>query len=146
VKDLPEIKKILPPSSSVSPPFNHDICSWIGDEYRQSRCFEIGSFNHVLLASPMKKKSLKWISLANGYIGDTITIVHGYIANGLRQVCTNKKVYENLLSFLMGKLLDRYQRAIDEVAFLLLVERSLTPMTLNDYLNDNLEKWYLRAK
>lgn len=143
VKNIPEIQDILPESSSVSPPLSHDICSWIGDEYRQSRGFEIGTFNHVLISSLMKKQSLKWISLANGYIGDIITIVHAYIANGLRQVCTDRKVSENLLSFLMDKLLERYQSAIDEVDFLLFVERSITPMTLNHYLNDNLEKWYL---
>ncbi|KAJ6040681.1 uncharacterized protein N7446_004002 [Penicillium canescens] len=139
VKDIPEIQEILPESSDVSPPLGHDICSWIGDEYRQSRGFEIGTFNHVLLLSLMKKQSLKWISLANGYISDTITIVHGYITNGLRQVCTDRKVFENLLAFLMDKLLERYQSAIDEVGFLLFVERSITPMTLNHYLNDNLE-------
>ncbi|CAG8945706.1 unnamed protein product [Penicillium salamii] len=140
VKDIPEIQDILPESSSVSPPLSHDICSWIGDEYRQSRGFEIGTFNHVLLSSLMKKQSLKWISLANGYIGDIITIVHGYITNGLRQICTDRKVSEKLLSFLMGKLRERYQSAIDEVEFLLFIERSITPMTLNHYLNDNLEK------
>jgi hypothetical protein len=88
----------------------------------------------------MKKQSLKWISLANGYIGDIITIVHDYITKGLRQVCTDGKVSENLLSFLKDKLLERYQSAIDDVGFLLSVERSITPMTLNHYLNDNLEK------
>lgn len=143
VKNIPYIQDILPESSSVSPPLSHDISSWIGDEYRQSRGFEIGTFNHVLLSSLMKKQSLKWISLANGYIGDIITIVHGYITNGLRQVCTDRKVSENLLSFLMDKLVERYQSAIDEVEFLLFIERSITPMTLNHYLNDNLEKWYL---
>ncbi|KAJ5742564.1 uncharacterized protein N7511_011296, partial [Penicillium nucicola] len=140
VKNISEIQEILPESSDVSPPLSHDICSWIGDEYRQSRGFEIGTFNHVLLSSLMKKQSLKWISLANGYIGDIITIVHAYIANGLRQVCTDRKVSENLLSFLMDKLLERYQSAIEKVDFLLFVERSITPMTLNHYLNDNLEK------
>ncbi|KAJ5766686.1 uncharacterized protein N7511_004302 [Penicillium nucicola] len=122
VKDIPEIQEILPESSNISPPLSHDICSWIGDEYRQSRGFEIGTFNHVLLASLMKKQSFKWASLAKGYIGDIITIVHAYIATGVRQ------------------LLERYQSAIDEVDFLLFVERSITPMTVNHYLNDNLEK------
>lgn len=145
VKDIPEIKETLPESSNISPPLSHDISSWIGDEYHQSRGFEIGTFNHVLLSSLMKKQSLKWVSLANGYIGDIITIVHAYITNGLRQVCTDRKVSENLLSLLMDKLLERYQSAINEVDFLLFVERSITPMTLNHYLNNNLEKWYLLA-
>ncbi|KAJ5917530.1 hypothetical protein N7466_011084 [Penicillium verhagenii] len=140
VKDISGIQEMLPESSDVSPPLGHDIRSWIGDEYRQSRGFEIGTFNHVLLSSLMKKQSTKWITLANGYISDIITIVHGYITNGLKMVCTNKKVYENLLVLLMDKLLERYRSAIDQVAFLLFVERSMTPITVNHYLNDNLEK------
>lgn len=140
-KDIPEILDILPESSNVSPPLSHDLASWIGDEYRQSRGFEIGTFNPLLLSSLMKKQSLKWTTLANGYIGDVIVIVHSYITNGLSQVCPDRRVYEKLLSFLMDKLMERYQSAIDKVEYLLFVERSTIPMTLNHYLNDNMEKW-----
>jgi hypothetical protein len=146
VKGIPEIQEILPKSSDISPPLSHDISSWISDEYRQSRGFEIGTFNHALLSGLMKKQSFKWISLANGYIGDIITIIHAYITNGLRQVCIDRRVSENLLAFLKDKLFERYQSAINEVGFLLLVERSTTPMTLNHYLNDSLEKWYLLTR
>ncbi|KAJ5544065.1 hypothetical protein N7494_005344 [Penicillium frequentans] len=139
-KDIPEILDILPEPSNMSPPLSHDLASWIGDEYRQSRGFEMGTFNHLLLSGLMKKQSLKWTTLANGYIGDAITIIHSYITNGLSQVCPDRRVYEKLLSFLMDKLLERYQKAIDKVNHLLFVERSMIPMTLNHYLNDNMEK------
>ena len=140
-KDIPELLDILPEPSNLSPPLTHDLASWIGDEYRQSRGFEIGTFNSLLLSGLMKKQSLKWKALADGYISDVIAIVHSYITNGLRQVCPDKRVYGNLLSYLMDKLLERYQTAIDKTNHLLFVERSMTPMTLNHYLNDNIEKW-----
>ncbi|CAI7625828.1 unnamed protein product [Penicillium pancosmium] len=140
-KDIPEILDVLPEPSNLSPPLSHDLASWIGDEYRQSRGFEIGTFNPLLLSSLMKKQSLKWTSLANGYIGDVIVIVHSYITNGLSQVCPDGGVYEKLLSFLMDKLIERYQSAIDKVDYLVFVERSTIPMTLNHYFNDNMEKW-----
>jgi hypothetical protein len=89
----------------------------------------------------MKKQSSKWTSVANGYIGDVIIIVHSYITSGLSQVCPDGRVYEKLLSFLMDKLIERYQSAIDKVDYLLFVERSTIPMTLNHYFNDNMEKW-----
>lgn len=141
VKDIVDIQDILPESPKVAAPLSHDVYSWIADEHRNSRGFEIGTFNYVLLSSLMKKQSLKWTSLANGYIGDVITIVHEYIVKGLSQVCIDRNVYESLLSFLTDRLLDRYQTAIERVGFILSVERSMTPMTQNHYLNDTLEKW-----
>ncbi|PYI16653.1 P-loop containing nucleoside triphosphate hydrolase protein [Aspergillus violaceofuscus CBS 115571] len=140
LKDVLGIQEILPEASKVPYPLSHDICSWIEDEYRESRGFEIGTFNYVVLSILMKKQSLKWTSLANGYISDIITIVHEFIVKGLSQICTDRKVSESLLSFLMDKLLERYQNAIKHADFLLSVERLMIPMTQNHYLNDTLEK------
>ena len=46
------------------------------------------------------------------------------------------------MNVLMADLTKRYVKAINQVKFLLEVERGGTPMTLNHYFNDNLEKWY----
>lgn len=39
----------------------------------------------------------------------------------------------------MDGLVKRYQKAIEQVDFILTVERSVTPITFNHYFNDNLE-------
>ncbi|KAK6810758.1 hypothetical protein RU639_013520 [Aspergillus parasiticus] len=140
VEPLPDIEDILPESGEIAHPLRGDICSWIEKQYRGSRGFEIGTFNFVLLSTIMKKQSSKWTSLANGYIGDVIAIVHGFILRALNLACPDARVCHNLLSILMDNLLARYKEAVNEVAFLLYVERSGTPTTLNHYLNDSLEK------
>jgi hypothetical protein len=46
----------------------------------------------------------------------------------------------NILTRLWDELTGKYRQAISHVEFLLKVERGGTPMTLNHYLNDNLQK------
>ncbi len=41
---------------------------------------------------------------------------------------------------LSDELIKRYQRAITNIQFLLDVEKSDTPLTLNHYFNENLQK------
>ncbi|KAB8077608.1 hypothetical protein BDV29DRAFT_153477 [Aspergillus leporis] len=140
VDPMPDIEDILPESGEIAHPLRGDICSWIEKQYRGSRGFEIGTFNFVLLSTIMKKQSSKWTSLANGYISDVMAIVHGFILRAINLACPDARVCHNLLSILMDNLLERYKKAVDEVTFLLYVERSGTPTTLNHYLNDSLEK------
>jgi hypothetical protein len=142
VDPMPDIEDILPESGEIAHPLRGDICSWIEKQYRGSRGFEIGTFNFVLLSTIMKKQSSKWTSLANGYISDVMANVHGFILREINLACPDARVCHNLLSILMDNLLERYKKAVDEVTFLLYVERSGTPTTLNHYLNDSLEKWY----
>ena len=56
-------------------------------------------------------------------------------------ICPNGKISSKILSLLMDELMGNYQRAISVADFLLDIERAGTPMTLNHYLNDNLQKW-----
>jgi hypothetical protein len=59
----------------------------------------------------------------------------------LDSICPERVVKAELLSMLMDGLFERYSKAIEQVRFLLDVERIGTPMTLNHYFTDNLEKW-----
>ncbi|KAH8430047.1 uncharacterized protein LDX57_007718 [Aspergillus melleus] len=145
LEDISGIEDILPQAVEVAQPFRNDIRSWIERQYRGSRGFEIGTFNSALLPTIMKKQSTKWTSIATGYIGDIITMVHGFILRALSLACADTSVCHNLLSMIMDRLLGKYQNAISQVQFLLVNECSSTLMTLNHNLNDTLEKWYRRS-
>jgi hypothetical protein len=90
----------------------------------------------------MKKQSVKWTGLALGYASDVVVITHAFITNLVALTCADEHVSRELLSILMDGLLERYTIALDQVRFLLHVERTGKPMTLNHYFNDNLQKWY----
>ncbi|KAJ9269487.1 hypothetical protein DTO212C5_4338 [Paecilomyces variotii] len=139
---LPDLEDILhlEEGGSLCKPRGDDIYAWIEKQYRSSRGFEIGTFNCTLLSTVMKQQSRKWKSIAYGYISDIIIMTHTFTLKALSLACPDVRVCQNLLSVLMDQLVERYTSAIDKVKFLLFVERSGTPMTLNHYLNDNLEK------
>ncbi|KAF3407828.1 Interferon-induced GTP-binding protein Mx2 [Talaromyces pinophilus] len=127
-----EINDVVTPKSRIN--------SWIERQYRDSRGFEIGTFSFTLLSTTMKQQSEHWTSITHGYINDVVTMTHQFILKALEIACPDDRVRCNLMSILMDKLLGRYRNAIDKVKFLLYVERSSTPMTLNRYLNSNLQK------
>ncbi|KAK2797328.1 hypothetical protein FQN50_009223 [Emmonsiellopsis sp. PD_5] len=120
--------------------YEEDITSWLNTTFITCRGFELGTFNPSLLSTIIKKQTSKWESLSLGYISDMICAVHGFILEILKSICTDRRVRHNLLSIVMDRLLVIYERARDQVKFLLAVERQGNPMTLNHYFNDNLEK------
>lgn len=89
----------------------------------------------------MKSQSSKWEPIAVGYIKDVIGMAHTFIRHLLRLVCPDHRARESLMSVLMDDLLIKYKASLDHVRFLLHVERTGTPATLNHYLADNLGKW-----
>lgn len=115
-----------------------DINSWIEKQYRDSRGFEIRTFSFILLSTTIKQQSEHWTSITHGYIGDVVTMTHQFILKALEIACPDDWVRCNLMSVLMDKLLGQYRNVIDKVKFLLYVEWSGIPMTLNHYLNSNL--------
>jgi hypothetical protein len=136
-----DLEGILHASEPVEPSFKSGILPWIEEIYSNSRGFEIGTFNHTLLSTLMKKQSVKWPILARGYISDIISVVHAFICKGLEVVSKNTQISTNIMSLLMDDLVEKYKQAISTVEFLLRIEREGTPLTLNHYFNDNLEKW-----
>ncbi|KAJ5124287.1 Dynamin [Penicillium bovifimosum] len=134
-----EVQEIL--HDAVNAPRAKDgISIWMGTVYRESRGFEIGTFNHTLLSALMKKQSAKWSTLAQGYMSDVITMVHRFIKKALLAACGDIRISTNVLTHLWDELIGKYRQAILHVDFLLKIERGGTPMTLNHYLNDNLQK------
>lgn len=138
VADLEEVVHVSEP---VEPSFKRGIFPWIEEVYSNSRGFEIATVNPGLLSSLMRKQSVKWPILARGYISDIISVVHAFIRQALEVVSKNTQISTNIMSLLMDDLIEKYKQAISKVEVLLRIEREGTPLTLNHYFNDNLEKW-----
>lgn len=137
----PELEDIMQESEVLDKPIADGMHSWLTTVYRTSRGFELGTFDSSLLAITMKNQSEKWGGLALGYISDIVTIVHSFVSDLLALVCPAERTRAGLFSMLMDELVERYKNAFDQIRFILRVERTGTPLTLNHYFNENLEKW-----
>ncbi|PGH18719.1 hypothetical protein AJ80_04372 [Polytolypa hystricis UAMH7299] len=116
------------------------ILPWLEETFRNCRGFELGTFNSSLLSTILKKQSGKWASLSLGYISDIIAAVHGFLLKALERVCADRRTRENLESLLEERLNETYSQALDQVRFLLDVEKRGNTITLDPYFNTNLEK------
>lgn len=137
-----DIEDILHDRVQIQNSLTEGILPWIENVYQGSRGFELGTFNSSILPSVLKKQSAKWPSLAEGYICDIISMVHIFTSKALDISCGNQRLGQNILSFLMDGLIEKYRQALSMTDFLLRIEREGTPMTLNHYLNSNLQKWW----
>ena len=141
VADLPELDEILHEAESLPVCKQRGIAGWLKTVYESSRGFGLGTFDSSILATTMKKQSSKWTGLALGYVSDVVAITHAFITKLLSSICADDHVTRELLSALMDGLMQRYTKALDQVQFLLGVERMGTPMTLDNHFNENLNKW-----
>jgi hypothetical protein len=136
-----DIQDILHDCVQVQDSVAQGILPWIENLYQESRGFELGTFNSSILSSVLMKQSAKWSSLAEGYICDIISMVHTFTTKALNISCGDQRLGQNILSFLMDDLMEKYRQALSMAEFLLRIERDGTPMTQNHYLNSNLQKW-----
>lgn len=117
------------------------MLEWMKTLYNNSRGFELGNFDPSLLSTCMKAQSHNWDDLAKGYISDVVTMTHAFIKTLLNVVCPEPNALQQLESLLMDDLMVRYKKAVDQVSFIMVVERFGVPTTTNHYFNDNLETW-----
>lgn len=143
--DLEDIVELLHPQISLPYPRDGMIKNWLLAVFQDNRGFELGTFNASILATAMKKQCSKWTDISMGFVSDVIVMVHRFIDSALASICHDRNVREALMGKLSHELIQRYQKAIDSTKFLLQVESSDTPMTLNHYFNDNLQKRYARC-
>ncbi|GME37743.1 Dynamin GTPAse [Neofusicoccum parvum] len=115
------------------------MLEWMKTLYNNSRGFELGNFDPSLLSTCMKAQSHNWDDLAKGYISDVVTMTHAFIKTLLKVVCPEPNALQQLESLLMDDLMVRYKKAVDQVSFIMVVERFGVPTTTNHYFNDNLE-------
>ena len=141
VQDHAELENLVQGPETLAEPQRGSIHVWLKEVYRGARGFELGTLNSSLLAVTMKRQSMKWKSLALGYIADIVTLAHTFVVDLLRVVCPVERVQIGLISLLTDPLVENYKSAISHVDFLLEIELEGTPATLNHYFNENLEKW-----
>ncbi|KAJ5714861.1 Dynamin [Penicillium malachiteum] len=138
--DFPDIQEILESPKLVPAPRSFGIHTWTDQVYSSSRGFEIGTFNPTIVSTLFKQQTAKWPSIGMGYISDIIIILHQFIVRILDTICVDKGIAASIISLIMDELTDRYRLAQERVKFLLTVEREGTLMTMNHYLNDNLQR------
>lgn len=141
VADPPELDEILYAQENLPGCTRDSITQWLTKVYHTSRGFEFGTFDSLILATTMKPQPPKWTKLAVRHVSDVVSIAHNFVTKLLALVCTEERVTRELLSTLSDGLTGRYITALNHVHFLLGVERVGTPLTLNRYFNDSLEKW-----
>ena len=136
----PDLDDILHDDCSVPMPKPTGIIPWLEHVYKDSRGFEMGTFDASLLSVVWKKQSDNWDDLALGYVSDIVSLVHRFIYALISAICDDQRVQSALMSTLMDGLIDRYTKSIDHAKFVISVEKDDTPQTLNHYFADNLEK------
>ncbi|KAM3425678.1 hypothetical protein BST61_g7618 [Cercospora zeina] len=121
--DREDLVDILFPQESLDVPLHGEMGEWLLQVFRANRGFELGTFSASILATVMKKQSSKWASISLGFVSDVIVIVHHFISSALASICDDSNVLDTLASRLSDQL-----------------GTSNTPLTLNHYFNDNLQK------
>ena len=139
-KNHVDLEDITQENSLIPLPRTSGIKKWLEGVYKSSRGFELGTFDASLLPIIWRKQSANWESLALGYVEDIVSLVHSFTVDLLTKICKDPRARQALHLVLLDHLTDRYRKSIDHTKFLLTVERSGTPMTMNHYFADNLEK------
>lgn len=138
-----ELDEVTVENETITKEIGVDTLGWLTKVYTTSRGFELGTFDNSLIAMTMKTQSSKWELLALGYISDVISLAHAFIIDLLQLICVDTRVRDGLLAILMDSLMIKYQGALDNVHFLLHVERMGRPTTLNRCFHENLEERFL---
>jgi hypothetical protein len=138
--DPEELVDILLPQESLCYPLHGNTRNWLLQVFKDNQGFELGTFNASILATVMKKQSSKWEDISIGFVSDAIVLVHRFITSALVSICDDGNVRNALAGKLFDELTRRYQKTIACAEFLLKVEKSNTPMTMNHYFNDNLQR------
>ena len=137
----PDLDDILHDDCLVPTPKPTGIISWLMGVYKNSRGFELGTFDASLLPVIWKEQSVNWNDLALGYVSDVVAIVHRFIIELVAAISDNdQRVQSTLMSMLMDGLRDCYAKSINHAKFIISVEQEGTPLTTNHYFADNLEK------
>ena len=135
-----ELEDILIQDPRIPKPEREGMLQWLETVYKTSRGFEMGTFDATIFPTIFKKQSSNWEPLALGYVSDIISHIHDFILNLTSSLCPDKQVQKGIMSAIMDPLMGCYKKSLDHAKFILGVERAGTPMTLNHYYNDNLQK------
>ena len=134
-----ELHNLLPNNLTIPDTPEGSVIEWIEGEYRRARGCGLVSIGPAILPTLWQQQSKNWEVITHRYIKDIIFFIHDFIAKLLRHVCPDDRTRTGLFSILFDHILERYQKAIDHVNFIVKVERFGTPLTLNHYFSDNVQ-------
>jgi hypothetical protein len=137
----PELSDLIPTKRGIPKPSDDDIFDWIEAEYMKARGFGLATIGPSILPTIWQEQSKNWERLTVAYIGDIVYFVHNFICKILEYVCPDERVRSGIWSLLQELLVERYEKALTHVKFIIRVERLGTTLTTNDSFNENLEKF-----
>jgi hypothetical protein len=144
LKTPDDIVDILPDFDLLGEPLSEDIVEWIESVFRNSRGFEIATFDPSLVSMMMKEQARKWEALALGYISDIICLIHSFILRLVQHIAAEHAgVSDRLSSLFLDKLRAKYEAALQHAAFLLKVELEGIPATYNPEFKEELTEWFV---
>ncbi|KAI0484720.1 P-loop containing nucleoside triphosphate hydrolase protein [Xylariaceae sp. FL0804] len=138
-----ELEVLFDPTDTIMPSLSgpSSIGQYIEGVYKSSRGQELGTFGSRLLGTMFKEQSKKWEAMTLRHMKQITIHVHHFISEVMKEICPDPRVRDELWSgYLLEELQERYRKALAHVKFLLEIEREGTPLTLNHYFNDNLQK------
>jgi hypothetical protein len=139
--EFSELLDLFPADFVIPSTQTSNVLEWIEREYRKARGRGLESIGPAVLPTLWQQQSRNWEAITLSYFKDVIGYVHKFICKLLFHVCPNDRTRNSLFSLLVDLLLDRYHIVVDHVKFLIKVERFGTPLTLNHYFSDNLQKF-----
>ncbi|KAI9656010.1 MAG: hypothetical protein M1821_005071 [Bathelium mastoideum] len=135
-----DIEDVLSAQIHIPESSNSGIMKWLENTYTTTRGNHLGTFNPALLSMTMYEQSAKWKDLAMGYTSDIVAVVHDYVVLLLTHLCADENVRSQHLATLLDGLVESYRKGLKQAKSLLEVEREGTPLTVNHFFNENLEK------
>lgn len=136
---FPELESIIDLTWKPAEP-KQEIMDFISQVDRVSRGMEMGTLSPNLLFFAFKQQSTKWEPMAKFYVSRVILAIHRFVNAVLETICKDPKVLEELKSALEHDLIDRYRAAIEQVIFLVSLERDARPYTLNDSFDEDIQE------
>lgn len=140
----PELSNFIPTEQGVSRPSDYNIFDWIEEEYMKARGFGLAAISPSILPTIWQEQSKNWEPLTLKYFGDVVYFVHNFICKVLEYVCPDERVRSGIWSLLQEQLVEKYERALTHVQFIIRVERLGTPLTTNCSFNEDLRLFKAR--
>ncbi|ATY65794.1 interferon-induced GTP-binding Mx2 [Cordyceps militaris] len=135
--NFPDLDSVIVREHVDRPP-ERGIMNWIRGLHHRSRGTELISFNPTLFATALRQQTSTWEARAEYYVSRVIYMIHDFIVSAIEEVCSDKKVRDELMSQILEGTLARYQAGLVQARFLVGVERDGHPYTLNEFFRTKL--------
>ena len=137
--NYPELLDLLSVEWENPVPSDRCIMEWIGEEYKRARGFGLSTIGPSVLPTIWQEQSKNWEGITKAYVGDIVCFVHDFICKLLAHICPDEAVRASLWPPLQEQLIAKYRKALEQVDFIINVERFGTPLTANRSFTENLQ-------